>query len=33
MSYRLTGSWAEAEDSVQETFLALFENAPGLFLL
>ncbi|WP_410769342.1 sigma-70 family RNA polymerase sigma factor [Fontibacillus sp. BL9] len=30
LSYRLTGSWAEAEDIVQETFLALFENAPGL---
>lgn len=30
LSYRLTGSWAEAEDIVQETFLALFESAPGL---
>ncbi len=30
LSYRLTGSWGEAEDIVQETFLALFENAPGL---
>ncbi|GIP52128.1 sigma-70 family RNA polymerase sigma factor [Paenibacillus vini] len=30
LSYRLTGSWVEAEDIVQETFLAMFENAAGL---
>lgn len=30
MSYRLTGSWAEAEDIVQETFLYLFEKETDL---
>lgn len=30
MAYKLTGSWAEAEDIVQETFLTLFEKDTAL---
>ncbi|MEF2965300.1 sigma-70 family RNA polymerase sigma factor [Paenibacillus sp. M1] len=30
LSYRLTGSWAEAEDIVQDTFAALFEHKDDL---